>query len=124
MEFWEAVSRNIPEWQLLIEKKVSAAELRRDFVHAHTNLLNALGIVGNVLLREHPTDWKNKLKGLQKIDWSRSSPSWQGRLLLQGSMLKNKIGIELAANTILRGCGVKIPREREELERQKRSHDA
>lgn len=124
LEFWDAVSKNIPEWQLLAEKKVSAAELRRDFVHAHTNLLNALGIVGNVLINQHPKDWKGKLRGLQKIDWSRSSPVWQGRLLIQGTMLKNKIGIELAANTILKACGVKIPHEREEFEKQKRLYDA
>lgn len=121
--FWETVAKNIPEWQLLVEKKVSPSELRREFVHSHTNLLNALGIVGNVLINQYPDSWKEKLRGLQKIDWSRSNPQWQGRLVIQGVMLKNKIGIELAANTILKACGAKIPSEREEYEKQKRSYD-
>ncbi len=38
-------------------------------------------------------------------------------------MLKNKIGIELAANTILKACGAKLPPEREEFEKQKRIYD-
>jgi len=119
VEFWDAVSRNIPEWQLLIDKKVSAYELRKEFVHSHTNLLNALGIVGNVLVAQYPNNWKEKLRGLQKIDWSRSNQQWQGRLIIQGVMLKNKIGIELAANTILKACGTKLPPEREAFESKK-----
>lgn len=123
-EFWNAIAKNIPEWQLLIEKKVSAHELRRDFVHSHTNLLNALGIAGNVLINQHPDNWKEKLRGLQKVDWLRSNPRWEGRLIIQGAMLKNKIGIELAANDILKACGAKIPPQRGEYEKQKRIYDA
>jgi len=50
IEFWDEVSKNIPEWNLLIEKKVSAGELRKEFVHSHTNVLNALGMVGRVIV--------------------------------------------------------------------------
>ena len=31
--FWNEVARHIPDWSLAKERKVSAAELRRDFVH-------------------------------------------------------------------------------------------
>ncbi|MGB6464383.1 MAG: DNA sulfur modification protein DndB, partial [Nitrosotalea sp.] len=111
-EYWNEVAKNIPEWQLLVQKKVSAHELRKEFVHAHTNLVMALGVVGNVLYNHHPNDWKAKLKNLQKIDWSRSNPEWDGRIIQRGVMLKTRIGIELAANTILKACGVKLPPER------------
>ena len=111
-EFWDGIAKNIPEWRLLVQKRVTASELRKEYVHSHTNLLNALGIVGNVLQNEYPSDWKQKLASLQNIDWSRSNPEWEGKLLLRGRMLKTKLGIELAANTILKKCGIPLSDER------------
>jgi DNA sulfur modification protein DndB len=111
-EFWNEMTKNIPEWQLLIQQRVTTSELRKEYVHSHTNLLNSLGIVGNVLQNEYPSDWKQKLASLQNIDWSRSNPDWEGKLLLKGRMLKNKLGIELAANTILKKCGIPLSDER------------
>ena len=107
-EFWDGIAKNIPEWQLLIQGRATASELRKEYVHSHTNLLNALGIVGNVLRNEYPSGWKQKLTTLQDVDWSRNNPDWEGKLLLKGRMLKNKLGIELAANTILKKCGVHL----------------
>jgi DNA sulfur modification protein DndB len=111
-DFWQTVSKNIPEWQLLLQDKVSAHELRKEFVHTNTNVLNALGIVGHTIMEEFPDIWKEKLRGLKNINWSRSNPEWEGRLIINGQMLKNARGIELAANTILQKCGVKLPENR------------
>ncbi len=111
-EYWTKVAENIPEWGLLMDGNVSASTLREQFVHAHTNSLNALGTVGRVLIHEHPNDWKIKIKKLQEIDWSRENPEWEGRLLIKGRMLKNQLGMELAANTILKKCGVKLSESR------------
>ena len=116
IEFWDEVAKNIPEWILLTEKKVSAAELRKEFVHAHTNVLNALGMVGHVLVTQFPNDWKQKLQGLQKIDWARDSPLWEGKLVIEGRMLKTKAGIKRAADEILNACGVTTTLD--EFERQ------
>ena len=118
-EFWTETARNMSEWQLLIQGKVSAAEVRSGYVNAHTNLLNALGIFGNILIKEYPNDWKNKLGELKKINWSRDNEEWEGRLLQKGRMLKNKLGIELAVNTILTKCGIGLSQERLEFENKK-----
>ena len=107
-EFWNEMTKNIPEWQLLVQKRVTASELRKEYVHSHTNLLNAIGIVGNVLQNEYPSAWKQKLASLRNIDWSRNNPEWEGKLLIRGRMLKSKLGIELAANTILKKCGIPL----------------
>jgi len=104
VEYWEHVSKNIPEWNLLMEKKMTPYELRQSYVHAHTNTLNALGLVGNVITKR--ADWKEKLKGLQKIDWKKSSPIWQDKVVMDGKMLKNRLGIKRAANEILKNLGV------------------
>ena len=111
-EFWNEITKNIPEWQLLVQKRVTASELRQEYAHSHTNLLNSLGIVGNVLVNDHPSDWKQKLTSLRDINWSRTNPDWEGQLMLNGRMLKSKLGIELAANTILKKCGVSLSDER------------
>ena len=106
------MTKNIPEWQLLVQERVTASELRKEYVHSHTNLLNAIGIVGNVLQNEYPSDWKQKLTSLRNIDWSRNNPEWEGKLLIRGRMLKSKLGIELAANTILKKCGIPLSDDR------------
>ena len=97
---------------MLVQKRVTASELRNGYVHAHTNLLNAIGIVGNTIQNEYPSNWKQKLTSLQDIDWSRNNQEWEGKLLLKGRMLKRKLGIELAANTILKKCGIPLSDER------------
>ena len=115
-EFWAEIARNMPEWQLLIQGKVSAAELRKGYVNSHTNLLNALGIFGNILIKEYPDNWKTKINELKRINWSRDNEEWEGRLLQKGRMLKNKLGVELAVNTILKECGIELSPERLEFE--------
>ena len=115
-EFWNEVARNIPEWNLLLEKKVSSGELRKNFVHSHSNLLSTLGIVGAVLLKKYPNEWKEKLKGLRELGWSRTDKMWDGRLVMEGKMLKTKIGMELAANAILNSLGLPLDEERKKIE--------
>ena len=114
-EFWNEVARNIPEWNLLLEKKVSSGELRKNFVHSHSNLLSTLGIVGAVLLKKYPNEWKEKLKGLRELGWSRTDKMWDGRLVMEGKMLKTKIGMELAANAILNSLGIPLDEERKKI---------
>jgi len=111
-KFWDEVSKNIPEWQLLLEKKITPIELRKEFVHSTTNSLNALGIVGRIILQKYPENWKEKLRGLKDINWSRNNSEWEGRLLLNGRMLKTTLGVELAANTILKKCGIPLSEDR------------
>jgi len=105
IEYWNQVARNIPEWKLLVDKKIVASEIRKEYVHAHTNTLNALGMVGYALMEEFPSAWKQRLKALQRINWARDNPEWEGKLALKGRMLKNKAGFKRAADTILRKCG-------------------
>ena len=115
-EFWKIVSENISEWQMLLKGEVVPSELRKNFVNTNTNLLNALGIAGKLIIKEYPNDWKSKLKSLKKIDWSRDAPEWDGRLIINGQMQKQTIGIELAANIIIKKCGLSLSPERQKFE--------
>ena len=115
-EFWKTISKNIPEWQLLLNDDVVPSELRKNYVNTNTNLLNALGIAGKFLIREYPDDWQTKLRSLKKINWSRDAPEWNGRLIINGQMQKQILGIELAANIIMKKCGLSLSAERMAIE--------
>ena len=104
--FWREIAVNIPEWNLLVQRKITPHELRTGYVHAHTNVLTAIGIAGNVLLTHYPDSWKKMVRNLQKMDWTRTCPLWEGKLVIHGRMLKNKTGIKAAAGEILKACGV------------------
>ena len=103
-DYWDKVSKNIPEWNLLMAGKIPPHDLRKNYVHAHTNVLNAIGLVGYVLLKNK--DWQKKLKGLQNIDWRKSSPIWQDKVVMDNKMLKHKLGIKRAADEILKQLNV------------------
>ena len=103
-EYWDRISKNIPEWNLLMEDKIKSVELRKDYVHAHTNIHNALGLVGYILTQR--SDWRERMKKMQKIDWKKSNTVWQDKVVMDGKMLKNRLGIKRAANEILAQLGV------------------
>ena len=68
--------------------------------------------MGRSLTENYPDNWKEKLRGLKNIDWSRKNPEWEGRILMGGQMLKNQLAIDLAANLILQKCGVTLSENR------------
>ena len=115
-EFWECVAKNMPEWQLVLQNRLSADDLRANYVNAHTNCLNSLGLAGKIIVNSYPDKWKQKLSALRNIDWSRENPEWSGRLLQGKQMVRTTAGVTLGANMILRKCNVKIPKEMRELE--------
>ena len=91
-EYWSEVATNIEDWQLAKQRKVSSADLRRDYIHAHTLALAALGRVGNSLLSNHRRGWKTKLKKLRSLDWSRdNSKQRERREMNAGTLSKRKV---------------------------------
>lgn len=98
VEFWTEVGKHIPDWRLAQERKVSTAELRRDFIHAHGIALHTLGIMGASLIAAEPRRWKERLKALTKVDWSRSNTKlWEGRAMVGGRVSKAHNNVILTA---------------------------
>jgi len=117
IDFWEAVGKAIPDWQLAAQKKVSCAELRRDYVHAHGIALQALAIAGSALIAEHPRGWKRKLSALEEIDWARSnSEVWEGRALVNGRVSKAHTNVVLTANLLKMTLGLSLGAKEKQLE--------
>ncbi len=50
-EYWEELSMRFKEWALVREAKMSAGEVRKDFIHSHGVVLIAIGHAGKELLR-------------------------------------------------------------------------
>ena len=89
VDYWNEVAKNVPDWGLVKERKATAAEMRREYIHAHGLALHVLGLVGGTLLSAEPRRWKERLKRLARVDWSRSnSKLWEGRALVGGRVSK------------------------------------
>lgn len=113
-EFWTEVAKYIPDWRAAADRKISTAELRRDFIHAHGVALQALAIAGADLVAAEPVRWKARLRPLQKLDWARSNAKlWEGRATIGGKVSKAEANVQLTANVIKEALGLPLsPAER------------
>lgn len=107
-DFWNEVSSNIPDWQLALDKKVSSAELREQYVHAHAVMLQAVGQMGADLLVKPKDQWANILEGLADIDWARANPEWEGRAMHHGRISKARSSVILTSNYIKQQLGLPL----------------
>jgi DNA sulfur modification protein DndB len=89
-QYWSLVSQQIPDWEQVLKKQVTAGEMRRDHVHSHAVTLAGLGGAGAELMTCYPKDWSKRLKKLRGINWERSNPHWEGRVVVNGSVHNNR----------------------------------
>lgn len=116
-EFWDEVSNHFPAWRKVQEDKMSATDVRRDLIHSHGIVLQALGRIGNVLLREQPKTWRKPLQRLGSLDWSRAnSRLWEGRALVGGKVSKSTTNVTLTTNLIKRHLGLALTPEEQRVE--------
>lgn len=114
--FWNEVAKYVPDWGQAKARKASAAELRREYVHAHTLALVAIARAGQVLLRMHPEDWKKRLAKLATLDWARSNNVWEGRAMSAGRLSKKTVNQVLTGNAIKKHLGLELSSEEQQLE--------
>lgn len=115
--FWEEVAKQIPEWQLVRERKMSAGEVRRDFIHSHGVALQAIGRVGNVLLLNSASGWKRGVSKLKGIDWSRSNAKvWEGRAMIGGRVSKAGHNVTLTTNAVKLHLGLPLTEDEQRIE--------
>jgi DNA sulfur modification protein DndB len=117
--YWKELGQTIPEWHQTIEGKVKAAELRRDYIHAHGVALLAIGRVGHTLIEAYPADWPERLSALKRIDWSRENTAlWEGRAMVRGRMSKARDSVQLTANAIKQALGMELTEREQVLEQR------
>lgn len=116
-EFWREVSNNILDWQLCVQSKVAAYDLRAEFIHAHGIALHAIAVAGSALIARYPSSWQKELCKLKEIDWSRRNLSfWEGRALIGGRLSKSKNNVVLTANAIKHRLNLPLDPKEKEIE--------
>lgn len=117
LAYWEAVASQMSEWQRVRLGELSAGEVRMDYIHSHGVVLQALGRVGNTLIRKHPKQWKTKLRALSRINWRRTNSAlWEGRALSGGRLSKAGQSVILTANAIKHHLRLPLSVEEQEIE--------
>lgn len=114
--YWNAVAANMPDWQQALSKKVSTAELREQYVHAHGVILQAMGNIGADLLVRPQAQWNKTLNGLSKIDWARANKAWESRAMHHGRISKAIHSVMLTGNYIKLQLGVPLTTSEQEYE--------
>ncbi|MER2497055.1 DNA sulfur modification protein DndB [Vibrio neptunius] len=117
-EFWEEVTRHIKDWQMVIDKEVSPAQLRQEYIHAHGVGLHAIGLLGKHLLCQEPKQWKEKLQQLAKVNWLKTNPEWIKRSMNHGKLSKSTTNIQLTANALKIELGLPLTPEEKAQEKQ------
>lgn len=118
-DFWEVVGQLIPEWSLVRDSRMTAGEVRQDFIHSHAIVLQALGRVGKFvyLLGDGRSYLKSALQQMRDIDWSRTNALiWEGRAMVGGRMAKNSQNITLTCNQIKCSLGLELTPEEQIIE--------
>lgn len=117
-EFWDEVAQQLPEWGFVRDSKMTAGDVRQDFVHSHAILLQALGYAGHQLIQLPKTQWKKRLKRLAEINWSRKdAKTWEGRAMIGGRVSKASHNIILTTNIIKTRLGLDLTPDEVRVER-------
>ena len=117
LDFWEAVGEQIPEWGYVRAGKMTAGEVRQDFIHSHSIVLQALGRVGRCVFQTEGVDLRKALSKLRDIDWARKNiDTWEGRAMIGGRMAKNSQNVTLTCNEIKRVLGLQLTPEEQSIE--------
>lgn len=117
--YWSTVCICIPDWEKVLQHKVSAGAIRRKYVHSHAVTLAALGYLGASLISLHPENWQPILGKLQKIDWLRSNPEWEGRVLSESRVSKSLNSVSLMTSYLKKYLGLPLTPKEERLERDR-----
>jgi DNA sulfur modification protein DndB len=116
--FWEEVGKQFPEWQLVRERRMTAGEVRQNYLHSHGIVLQALGRVGNYLMSDGSSGWKKQLSLLKSINWLRlNSKFWEGRAIIGGRVSKSANNVTLTTNVIKKHLQIPLSQEEDRIER-------
>jgi DNA sulfur modification protein DndB len=80
----------MPEWSKVKAEHLRAMELRQESICSHTIVLRAIGGVGAELLKAEPMTWRERLMGLENIDWRKQNADWEGICMVANSVVSNR----------------------------------
>ncbi len=89
VDYWTTVSRFMPDWQR-VRNGLRPIELRQENISTHSVVLRALGGLGAEVMKQFPTDWKNRLADLTAVNWSKKNREWENVCLVANSVVSNR----------------------------------
>jgi DNA sulfur modification protein DndB len=111
-EFWTRTANCIREWRQVREGLICSGDVRRDFIHTTSVVLEAIAVAGKALVQASPDDWQARLAVLGEIDWARSNTAlWEGRAMTAGVMTKSRSHVVLISNVIKSQLGLDLTPE-------------
>jgi DNA sulfur modification protein DndB len=116
VQYWQAVCQNMPDWEQVLTRKVSAGEIRRDYIHSYAVTLAGLGRMGATLISIYSDNWVSYLEGLQKIDWLKTNPDWEGRIMNGGRIGKSRANVDSITAYVKKALDLPLSAEEERLE--------
>jgi DNA sulfur modification protein DndB len=115
-EFWEEVAKLFPEWQLVRERKITAGEVRTEYIHSHGIVLQALGKAGNSLLREANGQWKHVLGPSRSWTGPGPTPTMGGTRNARRPGPESRANVTLTTNLIKRYLKLRLFPEEQRVE--------
>lgn len=87
-EYWGEVASHMPDWRAVLTQHKTAIELRAEKIASHSTVLRALGGLGLDLMKDD--NWRDRLKALESIDWSKKNPDWENVCIIANSVISNR----------------------------------
>lgn len=88
IEYWTEVAAHMPDWNTVLTRHKEAGELRAQKIASHSTVLRAMGGLGLDLMAD--PSWKERLAGLEKIDWSKKNADWENICIVANSVVSNR----------------------------------
>jgi DNA sulfur modification protein DndB len=116
--WWAAAAAQFPDWEKAARGELPAFVVREECIHSSALVLHALGRIGGTLITPSadPVASYPVLDGLQRIDWRRSAPEWEGRAVTGGRLAKSHTRVLLTAAAIRRALGMPLPTAEQQLD--------
>jgi DNA sulfur modification protein DndB len=89
VDYWTTVSRFMPDWQR-VRNGIRPIELRQENISTHSVVLRALGGLGAEVMKQFPSDWKNRLGDLNAVNWSKKNREWENVCMVANSVVSNR----------------------------------
>jgi DNA sulfur modification protein DndB len=88
VDYWSTVAKHMPDWSAVLGRHKEAQELRAGKIVSHSTVLRALGGLGLELMKDDT--WRDRLAGLESIDWSKKNPDWENVCIVANSVVSNR----------------------------------
>ena len=104
LAWWTAVAEQVPQWHAVQAGELASSSVRAEFVHCHAAMLQAIGMLGNALLAEPDSQWRERVRRLSTVDFSRENPAWSGNVVIGGKVSKHRQSVKIAFGKLLAIC--------------------